>query len=459
MGKNLEKFIVLISFMSSVLGVFVINGVIIGVPEIASEFGMNNVVQNWIPTIFVFAVTILTIPAGQLAGKIGFKKTLIIGNVIKLIGFIGIVFALSTETFLLFRLLQGIGVAFANVSEIAIIVLGIREERRGSALGITATGVYVGTSAAPVICGFLVQNFGWRSMFYIAIPLLILCILLMIFKLDTEWTVDENIKMDKLGSVLYMIGIFLFVFGFTELLQLKGQISLVIGFIFIILFILYELKQTSPVFDVRLFKNKPFASYNIAGLCGYFAVMVVTTILNYHFQYVRGWDAELTGLILIISPIVMSITAVNAGRLSDRYHPQKIASIGMFIAIFAFVILSFLNANTPLPVVVLAMVLQALGMGLFSSPNMNAIMSSVSKKDVSHASGSQITMRAIGQTMSLALLTLVFSWVMGNLEISAQYASMVVQASQIICMVCTLACVFAVVVSLLGIKSEKKVSV
>lgn len=440
------------------MGVFVINGVIIGVPEIASEFGMNNVVQNWIPTIFVFAVTILTIPAGQFAGKIGFKKSLIIGNVIKLIGFAGIVFAFSTETFLLFRLLQGIGVAFSNVSEIAIIVLGIKEENRGKSLGITVTGVYVGTSLAPVICGFLIQNFGWRSMFYIAIPFLILCILLMILKLDTEWTVDENLKMDMFGSVLYMVGIFLFVYGFTDLLTLIGKISLVIGIIFLILFVLYELRQTSPVFNVRLFENRAFASYNIAGLCGYFAVMVVTTILNYHFQYVRGWSVELTGLILIVSPIVMSITAVNAGRLSDRYHPQKIASIGMFIAIFAFVLLSFLNADTPLYVVVLAMVLQALGMGLFSSPNMNAVMSSVSKKDVSHASGSQITMRAVGQTMRMALLTLVFSWVMGSLEISAQYAPMVVEASQIICMISALACAFAVIVSVIGIRSEEKIA-
>ena len=152
----------------------------------------------------------------------------------------------------------------------------------------------------------------------------------------------------------------------------------------------------------------------------------------------------------------MSITAVNAGRLSDKYHPQKIASIGMFIAIFAFVILSFLNANTPLYVVVIAMVLQALGMGLFSSPNMNAIMSCVSKEDVVHASGSQITMRAIGQTMSMAILTLVFSWIMGGLAISPQYGDMIVQASQIICLISALACILAVIVSVIGIKSENR---
>src|SRR5574344_2083562 len=117
MQSKLEKYIVLISFISSIVGVFVINGVIIGVPDIAREFGMNNVIENWIPTIFVFAAIILTVPAEQLAEKIGFKKTLIIGCTIKLIGFIGILLATSPETFLLFRAIQGIGVAFSNVSE------------------------------------------------------------------------------------------------------------------------------------------------------------------------------------------------------------------------------------------------------------------------------------------------------------------------------------------------------
>lgn len=269
MQSKLEKYIVLISFISSIVGVFVINGVIIGVPDIAREFGMNNVIENWIPTIFVFAAIILTVPAGQLAGKIGFKKTLIIGCTIKLIGFIGILLATSPETFLLFRAIQGIGVVFSNVSELAIIALGIKEESRGKALGITATGVYVGTSAAPVICGFLVENFGWKSMFYITIPFLVLCILLMIFKLDSEWKVDEKIKIDKKGPILYMIGTFLFIYGFSDLVTPIGKICLIIGLIFLIVFAIYELRQKYPVFNVKIFKNRSFTSYNIAGFCGY----------------------------------------------------------------------------------------------------------------------------------------------------------------------------------------------
>lgn len=355
------------------------------------------------------------------------------------------------------RAIQGIGVAFSNVSELAIIALGIKEESRGKALGITATGVYVGTSAAPVICGFLVENFGWKSMFYITIPFLVLCVLLMIFKLDSEWKVDEKIKIDKKGSILYMIGTFLFIYGFSDLVTPIGKICLIIGLIFLIVFAIYELRQKYPVFNVKIFKNRSFTSYNIAGFCGYFAVTVVTTILNYHFQYIKGWDPETAGLILIISPIIMSITAINAGRLSDKYHPQKIALIGMTISIFAFILLSLVNANTSLHIIIIAMILQALGMGLFSSPNMNAIIGSVSKDNITDATGALITMRSVGQTMSLSLITLVFSWIMGNLELSSKYAQMIVQSSQTICVICALACIVGAIVSIIGIKSENKI--
>ena len=109
--------------------------------------------------------------------------------------------------------------------------------------------------------------------------------------------------------------------------------------------------------------------------------------------------------------------------------------------------------------VVLAMVLQGIGMGLFSSPNMNAIMSSVPPKDAPTASASQATMRTIGQTMSLGLLTLIFAWVMGSLELAPQYADMIVSASQIICSICAVACILAIFASLIGIKSKDEFNI
>ena len=123
MQNEVEKYMVLITFISSFFTVFVLNGVILGVPEIASEFGMNNIAQNFILTIFTLIGTMLTIPAGQIAGKYGFKRILVIAYLVFLLGLIGSVVSFSTETFFISRIVQAIGMAFVNVSEIAIITL------------------------------------------------------------------------------------------------------------------------------------------------------------------------------------------------------------------------------------------------------------------------------------------------------------------------------------------------
>ena len=454
MEIKFETYVVLISFITSFFAVFLSNGIIIGVPAIAQDFAMNNVIQNWVPTIFFLVVAVFTVPAGQISGKFGVKKSLLAGIMVFLIGSIGACLSFSTESFLVFRIMQGAGVAFLNVSAMAMVVHAVSPKSRGKALGFTVTGVYLATSLSPVICGFLVHNLGWRSMFYFVIPFLVLCIILMVLKIPQEWKTYQDDKIDKVGSILYGVGILFFIYGFTALITTTGKILTVLGIILLVIFGAYELRQKAPVFNMNLFKNKKFTSSNIAALCSYLAIMVVTTILNYHFQYVRGWNAQMSGMILIITPIIMAIMAPNAGKLSDKIHPQKLAAVGIGIAAVALAILTFLTGDTPIYVVVIAMILQGIGMGLFSSPNMNAIMSSVPPKYAPTASASQATMRTIGQTMSLGLLTLVFAWVMGNLELAPQYAGMIVQASQIICLICTVACVLAIFASLVGIRSK-----
>ena len=454
MKIEFETYVVFIAAITSFFGVFLSNGIIIGVPAIANDFAMNNVIQNWIPTIFFLAMAVFTVPAGQISGKFGVKKSLLVGVVIFLIGSVGAVLSFSTESFMLFRIIQGASVALVNVSGMAMVVAAVKPQNRGKALGFTVTGIYLATSLSPVICGFLVYNLGWRSIFYAVIPFLVLCIILMIVKVPQDWKTYEHDSIDKVGSILYAIGIMLFIYGFTNLVNQTGILFTVAGIIFLIVFAAWELRQTSPVFNMNLFKNTKFTSSNIAALCSYLAIMVVTTILNYHFQYVRGWNAQLAGLILIVTPIIMAIIAPNSGKLSDRIHPQKLAAIGMAIATVALLILTFLTNETPVYVVVVAMILQGIGMGLFSSPNMNAIMSSVPPKDAPTASASQATMRTIGQTMSLGMLTLVFAWVMGSLPLSTQYAGLIVQSSQIICGICTVACLVSIFASLVGIKSK-----
>lgn len=454
MNIDSESYVVFVAFITSFFAVFLSAGIVLGVPAIASEFGMNNIFQNWIITLNALVIAIFTLPAGQISGKYGVKKSLIIGVTIYLLSSIGACMSFSTESFLIFRVFQGIGIAFSNVSAMAMVVQAVKPQNRGKALGFTVTGVYLAGSLSPVFCGFLVHNFGWRTMFYFVIPFLMLCIVLMIFKIPQEWKTYEGSRIDSLGYLIYGIGITLFIYGFTNLMNSFGAISIIIGSILLIVFGYYELRIDSPAFNMNLFKNMKFTSSNVAALCSYLAIASITTILNYHFQYVRGWNAQMSGLILIITPIIMALIAPNSGKLSDKIHPQKLAAIGMSIATITLLILIFLDVKTPLYLIVIAMILQGIGMGLFTTPNTNAIMSSVPPNETPNASAAQSAMRTMGQTISMGLLTLVFAWIMGNLKLSSQYAGLIVQSSQLVCIICTIICIIAIFASLVGIKSK-----
>ena len=335
----------------------------------------------------------------------------------------------------------------------AMITAQISPQKRGQAVGLTVMGVYVGLTSAPTIGGLLVQYSSWRSIFYITLPLIFISIFLL-SRISSEWSMDVDVPLDVKGSILYMLGISLLMYGFTVLNEMTGFLLAVVGVVVLIIFAKYELKIQNPIYDIKLFYNLKYASSNIASFISYFATFVVTYILNYHFQYLNGLKPETTGIILIVSPLLMAIVAPFSGKLSDKIEPKIIASAGMAMVTIAMFILTFLNESTPLYVIIIAMILQGVGFGLFSSPNSNIILGSVEKKDIPIASASLSTVRTIGQSFSLGLLTLIFSFVMGNVQIVPSNYHLLVQSSHITMIFSTILCVIAVILSLVGVKSK-----
>ena len=454
---KLEKIVLIVATLTSFFTVFLSSAVMVAVPSLASEFGMSNIIQNWVTMLFFLAVAIFTIPAGQLSGKFGLKKSMVFGSAVYILSSIVAVFSINSEMFLICRLIQGIGVSFLNVASMAMVVSAFSPQERGKAIGINVTGVYLATSTSPVIGGFLNFQFGWRSIFLTSVPFLILILVLLISQIKEEWITMGEVPIDWKGCIVYSLGILLFIYGFTRLDESIGIILTVVGIIVLGLFVALELREKYPVFDVKFFKNPKFSSANFAALTAYLATFAVTTIVNYHLQYIRGYDSQMAGLILLVAPLIQVIMAPISGRLSDKVNPQKLAAIGMFFGAISLAMLSMLGDSTPLWFLIVAMISHGLGFGIFSSPNTNAIMGSVPPKDTPMASASVATMRVIGQTMSMGMLTLVFAFVMGNVPMVEKYFPLLITSSQITCLICMVLCVASVFASLVGIKSKKEI--
>ena len=449
--KNL---LLLICTVLSFFTVFAVNAVTIVIPSIAAEFHMSNIVQNWVTIIFLLVVAVLSVPAGQISGKYGLKKVTIISVVLFIIISIANVLVTSQEQFLACRLILGIALSFINVTSMAMIVNAFPPEERGKALGINITGVYVGLSLSPVIGGILNYNLGWRSVVLFGVPFLFVILALLLTRIDDEWSSFKNLPLDLKGSFAYGIGMVLFMYGFTILNTQLGVILTVLGVMILLIFAWIELKQAHPVFDIRFFKNHKFLSANFASLCAYLATYAVTTILNYHLQYIKGFDSQTAGMILLVAPLCQVILAPLAGRLSDRFVPQILAAIGMALGTLSLILFSFLDSTTSIEFLFVAMILYGIGFGLFSPPNTNVIMGSVPPKDTSVASAAVATMRTVGQAMSMGILTLVFAFVMGDVPIIQQYYPLLIQSCQITCIVCVVLCIASVFASFVGIKSD-----
>jgi MFS family permease len=451
-NKNLILFIcAVLSFFA----VFAVNSVMVVIPTIAAEFHINNIVQNWAIIIFLLVVAVLSVPAGQISGKYGLKKVTIISVILFILISIANVLVTSSEQFLLCRLVLGISLSFFNVTSMAMVVSAFAPEERGKALGITITGVYIALSLAPVLGGVLNYQLGWRSVVLFGVPFLLVILALLLTKVDEEWITFGDVPLDVKGSIAYGIGMVLFIYGFTILNTSLGVILTVLGIIVLIIFGLIELREAHPVFDIRFFKNRKFLSANFASLCAYLATFAVTTILNYHLQYIKGMDSQTAGIILLAAPLCQVVLAPIAGRLSDKYVPQVLAAIGMGLGTVSLVLFSFLNEGTSIEFLIVSMIIYGVGFGLFSPPNTNVIMSSVPPKDTSVASASVATMRTVGQAMSLGILTLVFAFVMGDVPIVEQYYPLLISSCQITCIICVALCIASVFASLVGIKSNE----
>jgi MFS family permease len=242
-------------------------------------------------------------------------------------------------------------------------------------------------------------------------------------RLKGEWADAKGETFDLGGSVIYALSLTGVILGFSFLPDLLGVTISLAGVAGMGVFVYWESRFRNPVLDMALFRrNKAFAFSNTAALINYSATFAVTFLTSLYLQYVKELTPEEAGLILVAQPIVMAAFSPLAGRLSDIVEPQIISSIGMAISAVGLVLLSFMAEETSLWVIIASLAVLGFGFALFSSPNMNAIMSSVEKKSYGVASSTVGTMRLVGQVLSLGIATLFISLYVGSTDLTHELA-------------------------------------
>jgi len=429
MDKKAQLSASIVAGLAAFLAPFMGSAVNIALPSIGREFKADAVMLGWVASAYILAAAVFLVPFGKLADIHGRKKIFLSGILVYTAASLFCAVSTSVSVLIGFRILQGIGAALIFGTSVAILTSVFPPGQRGKALGINTASTYLGLSLGPVLGGLLTQQFGWRSIFVLNLPLGLIIIAFVLAMLKGEWAEAKGERFDLFGAAFYGLTLIGIMLGFSRLPQKTGFVLFAAGIVLAAGFVLRETKTDNPLLKIELFReNRVFAFSNLAALINYSATFAVGFFVSLYLQYLKGMSPRSAGLVLIAQPVMMTLFSPFAGRLSDKVEPRIVASLGMAISSFGLLLLAFLRADSGLVFVIASLAVLGFGFALFSSPNTNAVMCSVEKKLYGVASATLGTMRLVGQMFSMGMAMMIFSVLVGRIQITAANQGSFLQA-------------------------------
>lgn len=399
------------------IGIFMatLDGSIVNValPTLTEFFKTDLNTIEWVVMAYLLTITSLLLSLGRLSDMFGRKTIFAGGLAIFTLGSALCAFSATEGQLIFFRIIQGIGAAMLMATGVAIITHAFPPKERGKAMGLIGTVVAIGSMAGPVMGGFLIENVGWPSIFYINIPVGIIGTAMAIKVLAKEETTNGQ-TFDLLGALTLFISLISLLMALSmgqELGWGSGYIILLFGssIIFLILFIIIENKARHPVMELRHFRNRPFAAANISAMISFIAMFTVILLMPFFLEKELGYSPQKVGIVFLAVPLVMSVISPVSGWLSDRTNSYILSSIGIGFATISIMSLGYLSSDSSFTDVALRLSLLGLGMGLFQAPNNSIIMGSLPKEQLGIAAGTLGTMRNMGMVIGVAVSGAVFS--------------------------------------------------
>lgn len=399
------------------IGIFMatLDGSIVNValPTLTEYFKTDITTIEWVVMAYLLTITSLLLSLGRISDMVGRKTIFGGGLAIFTIGSGLCAVSSSENQLILYRVIQGIGAAMLMATGIAIITHAFPPRERGKAMGLIGTVVAIGSMTGPVVGGFLIENVGWQSIFYINIPIGIFGTAMAFTVLRKDETTSGQ-TFDVPGALALFISLMSLLLALSQGQEFgwrSNYITLLFisSIVFFILFIKVEIDVKQPVMELRHFRNRPFAAANISAFISFIAMFTVILLMPFFLEKELGYSPQEVGIVFLAVPLVMSVVSPVSGWLSDRTNSYILSSIGVGIASIAIFSLGFLSPSSGFIDVALRLALLGLGMGLFQAPNNSIIMGSLPKEQLGIAAGTLGTMRNMGMVIGVAVSGAVFS--------------------------------------------------
>ena len=391
------------------------NSIIVVLPVIADYFDTDMSTVQWVVLAELTVLSCLLVPMGRLSDIVGRKQVYTVGLVVFLTGLGLAGLSNNITSLVLAKTLQGIGSAMSQGTAMAMIVSSFPSAERGKALGLNMSVVGTGGITGPIVGGILAGTLGWRWVFLSSIPVGIIALIVAVVVLDPRLYARDaqRPKFDWLGAALStgtLLALLLTVtngnrLGWDSLPIIGGAVAFVA---LIATFIWWELRTEVPMLDLRLFGSRLFAMGVGAGFITFMGMHWMRFVMPFYLHGVMGFSIAQVGLIMVPNAIAMILMGPMAGRLSDRYGWGRFNGAGsMMSAGGIFLLAFFVDRSAPLGFLILAMVLQSCGTGIFNSPNHTSVLSTVDPRRYGVVAGLLSLSRTSAQTVSIALATVV----------------------------------------------------
>ncbi|MDR1657792.1 MAG: MFS transporter [Deltaproteobacteria bacterium] len=451
-----RKLILATAITSNLLGNLGLIGINVALPSIQREMGLGAVQMAWISLSTMLVMAMFSAPIARLSDLVGRRKVTIFGLWFTILASLGCALAKSFWVLILFRAMTGFGLVSFFTTITTMVTVAYPAQERGRVLGLTISSVYIGLSLGPILTGFMVEIWGWPSIFWFTvIGMLPPMVLIYMVKADSPPTPNETLN--KTGTFLWLTAVALGFIGLASLGQTFAVPLLAGGLLLGVLFVYKSKHSGNPVLDMRLFlDSRRFTFSCLAALISYLSSTSVSFLLSQYLQYSRGLSPSHAGLFLIAQPVVQAALTPLSGRLSDRYDAGKLASAGMTVIMGAILIFATnLGADTSSVLLIMTMSMAGAGFAFFSAPNTNAIMSAVSRVRLGQASGVITVTRLFGQIASIALITIVFNLVIGPGMITEDKYPSFITASRICFFIFAPLCLTGILASLARGRAKK----
>ena len=401
--------IIAILFTGAFVAIFNQTLLNIALPEIMADFGIKAATAQWLVTGYMLVNGILIPASAFFIQRFSNRAIFIVAMSLFSLGTLIAGIAPVFSVLLAGRLLQASGAALMMPLLMNVMLAAFPIEKRGTAMGYFGLVMVVAPAIGPTLSGFIVQNYDWRVLFFIVLPVALIPLLLGIFKLKNLTFQNREISLDKFSLALSSLGFGGILYGFSSAGSLGWTnpivyITIAVGLVSLVLFILRQLKLDEPLLEVRIYKYPMFALSSVISVVLSMSMFSAMILMPIYIQTIKGISPINSGLLMLPGALIMGMMSPITGRLFDKWGAKVLAIPGLSLVVITTYLFSQLSLDTSYWQIMLIYSIRMLGISLVMMPVMTNGLNTLPVKAYPHGTAINNTLQQVSGAIGSAFL-------------------------------------------------------